>query len=78
LGNGQGPLVSSYVDHFYNNAIRVLCNANVSEGFKPAKDVSFPEIKLIKGEVTNLVGGYPPSQRTILAFFAGHQHGYIR
>ncbi|KAH1255279.1 putative glycosyltransferase [Glycine max] len=73
-----GPLVSSYVDHFYNNAIRVLCNANVSEGFKPAKDVSFPEIKLIKGEVTNLVGGYPPSQRTILAFFAGHQHGYIR
>ncbi|KAG5067145.1 hypothetical protein JHK86_010876 [Glycine max] len=57
VGRICGPLVSSYVDHFYNNAIRVLCNANVSEGFKPAKDVSFPEIKLIKGEVTNLVGG---------------------
>lgn len=77
MGNGQGPLVSSYVDHLYNNAIRVLCNANTSEGFKPAKDVSFPEIKLIKGEVKGL-GGYPPSQRTILAFFAGHLHGYIR
>ncbi|CAJ1974762.1 unnamed protein product [Sphenostylis stenocarpa] len=73
-----GPIVSSYVDFLYNNAIRVLCNANTSEGFKPAKDVSFPEIKLMTGELTGLVGGYPPSQRTILAFFAGHLHGYIR
>ncbi|RDX70661.1 putative glycosyltransferase, partial [Mucuna pruriens] len=73
-----GPLVSSYVDLLFHNAIRVLCNANTSEGFKPAKDVSFPEIKLMTGEDTNLVGGYPPSQRTILAFFAGHLHGYIR
>ncbi|TKY73758.1 glycosyltransferase protein [Spatholobus suberectus] len=73
-----GPLVSGYVDLLYNNAIRVLCNANTSEGFQPAKDVSFPEIKLMTGEVTGLVGGYPPSQRTILAFFAGHLHGYIR
>ncbi|KAK7316891.1 hypothetical protein RJT34_00676 [Clitoria ternatea] len=73
-----GPMTSSYVDHLFNNAIRVLCNANSSEGFKPLKDVSLPEINLIKGEVTGLVGGSPPSQRTILAFFAGHLHGHIR
>ncbi|BAT79148.1 hypothetical protein VIGAN_02197100 [Vigna angularis var. angularis] len=73
-----GPVVSSYVDLLYNNSIRVLCNANTSEGFKSAKDVSFAEIKLMDGEVTDLVGGYPPSERTILAFFAGHLHGYIR
>ncbi|XP_020201970.1 probable glycosyltransferase At5g03795 [Cajanus cajan] len=73
-----GPLASSFVDRLFNNAIRVLCNANTSEGFKPAKDVSFPEMNLKTGEVTGLVGGYPTSQRTILAFFAGHLHGYIR
>ncbi|KAK7410949.1 hypothetical protein VNO78_02200 [Psophocarpus tetragonolobus] len=73
-----GPRVSGYVDPLYNNAIRVLCNANKSEGFKPAKDASFPEIKLLSGEVTGLIGGYPTSERTILAFFAGHLHGYIR
>ncbi|XP_027360675.1 probable glycosyltransferase At5g03795 [Abrus precatorius] len=73
-----GPIASTYVDHLFNNAIRVLCNANTSEGFKPAKDVSFPEINLITGEITGLIGGYPPSQRTILAFFAGRLHGHIR
>lgn len=35
-------------------------------------------MNLKTGEVTGLVGGYPPSQRTTLAFFAGHLHGHIR
>ncbi|KAH1081651.1 hypothetical protein J1N35_021412 [Gossypium stocksii] len=71
-----GPLASSYVPHLFNKSIRVLCNANTSEGFNPAKDASFPEINLLKGEAD--IGGLPPNRRSILAFFAGHLHGYIR
>lgn len=79
MGIEQGPLASSYVDELFHNSIRVLCNANTSEGFKPSKDVSFPEINLEKGEIKGLVGGgYPPFRRTTLAFFAGHLHGHIR
>ncbi|XP_058786444.1 probable glycosyltransferase At3g07620 [Vicia villosa] len=74
-----GPSVSAYVDNLFNKSIRVLCNANTSEGFKPEKDVPFPEMNLRTGHLTNLVvQGYPPSHRTILAFFAGHWHGNIR
>lgn len=73
----QGPTTSSFVPHLYHRSIRALCNANTSEGFRPSKDVSFPEINLQTGEVRGL-GGPSPSTRTVLAFFAGRQHGYIR
>ncbi|XP_016554338.2 probable glycosyltransferase At5g03795 isoform X2 [Capsicum annuum] len=73
-----GPHSTSYVPHLFNNSIRVLCNANTSEGFNPLKDVSLPEINLKTGDIKGLIGGPSPSRRSILAFFAGGLHGNIR
>ncbi|CAN4096676.1 unnamed protein product [Withania somnifera] len=73
-----GPQLTSYVPHLFNNSIRVLCNANTSEGFNPLKDVSLPEINLKTGDIKGLIGGPSPSRRPILAFFAGALHGNIR
>ncbi|KAI4370079.1 hypothetical protein MLD38_018463 [Melastoma candidum] len=59
--------------------IRALCNADVKEGFVFGKDVSLPEtyVRMPK-RLLRYVGGKPPSQRSILAFFAGNMHGYVR
>ncbi|KAF6164057.1 hypothetical protein GIB67_037466 [Kingdonia uniflora] len=73
-----GPRATWYVPQLYFNSIRVLCNANTSERFNPKKDASFPEINLITGEIAGLIGGPPPSSRSILGFFAGGLHGRIR
>ncbi|MBA0605342.1 hypothetical protein Golax_016811 [Gossypium laxum] len=74
-----GPRATWYVKELYYNSIRVLCNANTSEYFNPKKDASFPEINLVTGEITNLTAHLPPSNRSILAFFAGNlYHGKIR
>lgn len=61
----------------FRNLIRALCNANVSEGFDPARDVTLPEIKVL------LPGLNPPdnnnsNNKSVLAFFAGGAHGAIR
>ncbi|KAK3013700.1 hypothetical protein RJ639_009791 [Escallonia herrerae] len=73
-----GPELSGAVPDLYKNSIRALCNANTSEGFKPSKDVSFPEILLPGGTMKGLLGGPSPSHRPILVFFAGGLHGPIR
>ncbi|KAL9228076.1 hypothetical protein vseg_003692 [Gypsophila vaccaria] len=73
-----GPEASYSVPELGKNAIRVLCNANTSEGFRPEKDVSFPEINLQTGSIHGFLGGPSPSRRTTLAFFAGGLHGPIR
>ncbi|XP_031373229.1 probable glycosyltransferase At5g03795 isoform X2 [Punica granatum] len=59
--------------------IRALCNSDVKEGFVFGKDVSLPET-FIRNPQRPLreLGGKPPSKRSILTFFAGNMHGYLR
>ncbi|MCL7048125.1 hypothetical protein MKW94_022891 [Papaver nudicaule] len=65
--------------HHMDNCIKVLCNANAARDFKIGKDMTLPETQIRKVEdpLRNL-GGKPPSERSILAFFAGGMHGYLR
>ncbi|XP_031104207.1 probable glycosyltransferase At5g03795 [Ipomoea triloba] len=72
------PKISRAVRNLYKNSIRVLCNANTSEGFKPSIDVSLPEIYLPQGNMEGLIGGPPSWDRSLLVFYAGGIHGYIR
>ncbi|XP_019187801.1 PREDICTED: probable glycosyltransferase At5g03795 isoform X2 [Ipomoea nil] len=72
------PTISYAIPKLFKNSIRVLCNANTSEGFKPSKDVSLPEIYLPQGNMDGLIGGPSPSKRSVLVFYAGGIHGYIR
>jgi len=74
----QAPVASTGNPFLYNNSIRVLCNANASEGFKPTKDVTLPEMNLLTGLMTGLVGGLSALERPIFAFFAGGNHGPVR
>ncbi|GAA0150967.1 glycosyltransferase [Lithospermum erythrorhizon] len=75
-----GPVASRGNPLLYNTSIRVLCNANSSEGFKPEKDASLPEIKLIDNYISPKLKSPPPANtsRPYLAFFAGGRHGPIR
>ncbi|XP_031103766.1 probable glycosyltransferase At5g03795 [Ipomoea triloba] len=73
-----GPEISKAVPELFKNSIRALCNANTSEGFKPSKDVSIPEIHLPDGTMQGLLGDPSPANRSILVFFAGGIHGPIR
>ncbi|KAJ8774191.1 hypothetical protein K2173_009622 [Erythroxylum novogranatense] len=72
------PDVSAGDPEFYKHFIRVLCNANASEGFKPVRDVSLPEINIKFGELVVTPRCQPPRNRPILAFFAGGSHGDVR
>ncbi|KAI3454087.1 hypothetical protein Pfo_010750 [Paulownia fortunei] len=61
------------------NCIRALCNSDVKEGFQFGKDVSLPETYVHSPQnPLKEIGGKPPSERKILAFFAGQMHGYVR
>ncbi|XAR55302.1 Xylogalacturonan beta-1,3-xylosyltransferase [Bertholletia excelsa] len=75
-----GPHATRGNSLLYNTSIRVLCNANSSEGFNPQKDVSLPEIHLYGGVINPKLLSLPPptTPRPHLAFFAGGLHGPIR
>lgn len=74
----QAPEVSSADPKLFKHFIRVLCNANASEGFEPVRDVSLPEVQVRPGTLDPPRLGQPLSNRTIFAFFAGGCHGYVR
>ncbi|XP_039030300.1 probable glycosyltransferase At5g03795 isoform X2 [Hibiscus syriacus] len=61
------------------NCIRSLCNADVTEGYIFSKDASLPVtyVRNLQKPLEDL-GGNRPSNRPILAFFAGSMHGYLR
>lgn len=65
--------------HHMEHCIKALCNTDVTEGFKIGRDVSLPEtyVRSARNPQRDL-GGKPPSQRQILAFYAGNMHGYLR
>ncbi|RZC75679.1 hypothetical protein C5167_051163 [Papaver somniferum] len=73
------PCISDKNPKLFKNFIRVLCNANSSEGFKPGRDVSLPEFKVEgKGLSTSTQLRAPGTNRSILGFFAGGGHRHIR
>lgn len=74
--HSQAP---SETKQYMSKCIRALCNSDVKEGFVFGKDVSLPEtyVRLPKNPLRD-VGGIPPSKRSVLAFFAGSMHGYLR
>ncbi|GLT71515.1 hypothetical protein SLA2020_435290 [Shorea laevis] len=72
------PDVSAADPDLFKNFIRVLCNANSSEGFEAARDVSIPEIFLRYGQLGSSGLGQPPNNRSVLAFFSGGAHGDVR
>ncbi|KAK1367788.1 Exostosin domain-containing protein [Heracleum sosnowskyi] len=61
------------------NCIRALCNADVEKGFDIGKDVSLPTtyVQSPQDPIKD-IGGNPPLERPILAFFAGYMHGKVR
>ncbi|KAK4415561.1 putative glycosyltransferase [Sesamum alatum] len=65
--------------HHMEHCIKALCNADVTMGFKIGRDVSLPEtyVRSARNPLRDL-GGKPPSERHILAFYAGNMHGYLR
>ncbi|KAG6525542.1 hypothetical protein ZIOFF_015504 [Zingiber officinale] len=77
----QAPYLSTANSELYGNSIRVVCNANTSEGFKLGDDVTLAEVHLPDGRLSqppDQKNQIPIEEKTILAFFAGGSHGYIR
>ncbi|ESQ47409.1 hypothetical protein EUTSA_v10027719mg [Eutrema salsugineum] len=61
------------------NSVRALCNSNVAQGFRIGIDTALPVTYIRSAESPlEYLGGKTPSERKILAFFAGSMHGYLR
>ncbi|XP_058732256.1 probable glycosyltransferase At3g07620 [Vicia villosa] len=65
--------------HHMEYCIKALCNSDVTQGFKIGRDVSLPEtmVRSVRNPQRD-IGGKPPQQRSVLAFYAGNMHGYLR
>ncbi|KAL8153003.1 hypothetical protein V2J09_010763 [Rumex salicifolius] len=65
--------------HHMDNSIKALCNADITIGFKIGRDVSLPEtyIRSARNPLKD-IGGKPPRERSILVFYSGNNHGYLR
>lgn len=75
----QAPQISHDNPEIYKNFIRVICNANTSEGFKPVRDVALPEFNLPPGKLTpTRIRNTAVPDRSVFAFFAGGAHGELR
>ncbi|KAK8505327.1 hypothetical protein V6N13_045766 [Hibiscus sabdariffa] len=69
----------SETKEYMANCIRALCNSDIREGYIFGKDASLPETTIFNPQKPlRALGGKPPSKRSILAFFAGGMHGYLR
>lgn len=65
-------------EDLHKNAMKVVCNADVTAKFDTLKDVSIPQT-LKGGNQSDLVtGSLPPDERDFLAFYAGQMHGVVR
>lgn len=75
-----GPYTTREHPELMKNAVKALCNADLSEGyFVLGKDVSLPETNLHSvRQPPKHLGGNSASMRSILAFFAGNMHGRVR
>ncbi|CAM6121879.1 unnamed protein product [Calypogeia fissa] len=73
-----GPATTRDHDELRKNAMKVVCNADVSETYVLGKDASLPEIYLHDYKPVK-VGGPGAAKRRFLAFFAGQKmHGHVR
>ncbi|CAM6113527.1 unnamed protein product [Calypogeia fissa] len=73
-----GPATARDHDELRKNAMKVVCNADVSETYVLGKDASLPEIYLHDYKPVK-VGGPGAARRKFLAFFAGQKmHGHVR
>uniref|UniRef100_A0A0E0LEQ7 Exostosin GT47 domain-containing protein n=1 Tax=Oryza punctata TaxID=4537 RepID=A0A0E0LEQ7_ORYPU len=61
------PILSAAKAELRGNAIRVMCDADMSDGFDPATDVALPPVVV---RVPAPPRGGAASERTVLAFFA--------
>lgn len=69
---------TKYHVELHENAMKVVCNADITVDFDLHKDVSIPQM-LIGGNQSYLdVGNLDPEERDILAFYAGQMHGTVR
>nr|PNR51934.1 hypothetical protein PHYPA_008308 [Physcomitrium patens] len=75
-----GPATARDHPTLRSNAVKVVCNADLTEEFVVGKDASLPEVYMHKSKTKAPIklGGPGYDERPYLAFFAGQMHGRVR